>query len=129
MPYRNGLIQTAAGALMAVIFVVSNCFSSPDGKQKRVVGTIRQCDGKKLWVKADDGRDQELEVADTTVIYLNDRRIEQLTCSHEGRRGSVKYEKKGRTLLAKEVNLYPTHQDFEKVKTEHTSIEQSPEDV
>ena len=114
---------------MAVIFVVSNCFSSPDGKQKRVVGTIRQCDGKKLWVKADDGRDQKLEVADTTVIYLNDRRIEQLTCSHEGRRGSVKYEKKGRTLLAKEVNLYPTHQDFEKVKTEHTSIEQSPEDV
>jgi hypothetical protein len=112
MPYRSGLIQTAIGALFAATFIISNSFSSSEGKQKRLVGAVTKAEPGRLHLKDSNGREHQFEVSRTsTTVYLNER-VVQLTESEKGRNASIIYEKKGRTLQAKIVNLFPTHHDF-----------------
>lgn len=111
MPYRSGLIQTALGALFAATFLISNSFSSPASKQKRVAGTIQKTDQKKICLTESNGRQHTFDLAENTAIYLNERPI-AFSQIEAGRTASVLFEKKRDILLAKVVEIFPTHDDF-----------------
>jgi hypothetical protein len=111
MPYRSGLIQTALGAVAAVAFIISNSFGSPSTKQKRLVGTIQKRSPGEFALIEHNARKHSLKLAEDATIFLNDRQI-SLVEIQDGRTATVLYEKKGDQLLARRLEIFPTHDDF-----------------
>jgi hypothetical protein len=111
MPYRSGSIQIILGAVAAVAFVISNSFGSPGEKQKRLVGTIHKRSTSEIALTEQNAREHSLRVADDATIFLNDRKI-TLAEIQDGRTATVLYEKKDGQLLAKRLEIFPTHDDF-----------------
>ena len=119
MPYRSGLIQTAVGALFAITFLISNSFGSPTSKHKRVVGTIQKTETDKLILQELNGRRHEFAMSETVPIFLNERTI-QLSQVENGRKCAVVYTKNRRVLRVQQLEVFPTHDDF------NTETSQSP---
>ena len=111
MPYRSGLIQAALGAVAAVAFIISNSFGSPGDKHKRLVGTIHKRSSGEISLTERNAREHSLKLAADATIYLNDRQI-SVAEIQDGRTATVLYEKKGSELLARRLEIFPTHDDF-----------------
>ena len=111
MPYRSGLIQTTLGAIAAVAFIISNSFGAPGAKHKRLVGTIHKRAAGEIALVEHNAREHSLRLTDDATIYLNDRQI-SITEIEDGRTAAVLYEKQHGQLLAKRLEIFPTHDDF-----------------
>ena len=111
MPYRSGLIQAALGAVTAVAFIISNSFGSPGDKHKRLVGTIHKRSSGEIALTERNAREHSLKLAEDATIFLNDRQIAAADIQ-DGRTATVLYEKKRGQMVAKRLEIFPTHDDF-----------------
>jgi hypothetical protein len=125
MPYRSGSFQIILGAVGALAFIISNSFGSPGEKHKRLVGTIHKRSASEIALTEQNAREHSLKLADDAAIFLNDRKI-SLAEIQDGRTAEVLYEKKRGQLLAKRLEIFPTHDDFTPVepRTEQAAPEE-----
>jgi len=111
MPYRSGLIQTALGAITAVAFIISNSFGAPGEKHKRLVGTIQKRSGSEIALTEHNSKVHSLRLAEDAAIFFNERQIAAADIE-DGRTATVLYEKKRGQMVAKRLEIFPTHDDF-----------------
>jgi hypothetical protein len=111
MPIKPGFIQAAVGALCTAAFFISHQFGAPEGKLKRVSGRLEKTGERTFCLVERNARNHEFELGGDAMVYLNERQIDfQMLPS--GKTVSVQFEKKKRRLIAKVIDVFPTHEDF-----------------
>jgi hypothetical protein len=118
MPYRSGLIQSAIGAVCAVAFLVSNSFAGAKPKHKQAIGVIQKIDSSQVILMERDGRTHTIALVEATVIFLNEKKLSPPEV-REGRNASITFRKEAGRLVALQLDVFPTHNDFG-TSAEHT---------
>jgi len=111
MPYKSGLIQAAVGGFCTIAFVVSQLFSSgAESKQKRITGKLDRVEAGTFSLTDANAKRFEFELSPDATVYLNEKKI-QLQEVSSGRNVDVRYEKQKGRLVARVVDVFPTHED------------------
>jgi hypothetical protein len=111
MPYKSGLIQAAVGGFCTIAFVVSQLFSgSAESKQKRITGKLDRVEAGTFSLTDGNAKQFEFELSPDATVYLNEKKIELRDVS-SGRNVDVRYEKQKGRLVARMVDVFPTHED------------------
>ena len=111
MPYKSGLIQAAVGGLCTMAFVVSQLFSGgAESRQKRITGRLDRVVERTFSLTDAKAQVFQFELSPDATVYLNEKRIE-LGDVTSGRNVDVRYEKRKGRLMARVVDVFPTHED------------------
>ena len=111
MPYKSGLIQAAVGGFCTIAFVVSQLFSGgAEGKQKRITGKLDRVMERTFSLTDANAKVFEFELSPDATVYLNEKKLE-LQEVRSGRNVDVRYEKQKGRLVARVVDVFPTHED------------------
>ncbi len=111
MPYKSGLIQAAVGAVCTMAFVVSQLFSGgAESKQKRMTGKLDRVVERTFSLTDANAKVFQFELSPDATVYLNEKKIELQEVS-SGRNVDVRYEKRKGRLVARVVDVFPTHED------------------
>jgi hypothetical protein len=111
MPYKSGLIQAAVGGVCTMAFVVSQLFSGgAESKQKRITGKLDRVEARTFSLTDANAKQFEFELSPDATVYLNEKKIELREVS-SGRNVDVRYEKQKGRLVARVVDVFPTHED------------------
>jgi hypothetical protein len=112
MPYKSGLIQAAVGGFCTMAFVVSQLFSGgAESKQKRITGKLENVRERTFSLTDAHAKVFEFELSPDATVHLNEKKIE-LHGVTSGRNVNVQYEKQKGRLVARVVDVFPTHEDM-----------------
>jgi hypothetical protein len=112
MPYRSGLFQVALGAICAVSFLVSNSFGSSDPKHKRAVVIVQKVGERSFVLTEENARQHTFQLSDSATVRLNAEAV-SFSQLEDGRKASVSFTSRKGRLIATQIEIFPTHSDFE----------------
>ena len=113
MPYRSGIFQAALGAISVAALLISHSLNGAHPRQKRAVGAIQRTGEQSFRLTDQNSKEHQFHLSEPVSVFLNEKEI-PFPSIENGRQAAVLFTKRSGQLFATSIEIFPTHNDFEK---------------
>ena len=96
--------------MCTIAFVVSQLAGGTESRQKRMTGKLESVAERTFSLTDANAKVIRFDLGADATVYLNDKEIELREVTN-GRNVEVRYEKQKGRLVARVVDVFPTHED------------------